>query len=124
MLDRVKRGRATGKQLFDYYLGWITDPSVKKHIRLIPDSEVAFARQWGMRVEIEDLRRVVRAAERRGGRVVVGGHSLGGSITTAYATWDFGGRPGAQGLSGLVYIDGGSSPTPSPPSRRPRRCRR
>jgi hypothetical protein len=56
MLDRVKRGRATGKQLFDYYLGWITDPSVKKHIRLIPDSEVAFARQWGMRVEIEDLR--------------------------------------------------------------------
>jgi hypothetical protein len=43
---------------------------------------------------------------------VVGGHSLGGSITTAYATWNFGGRPGARGLSGLVYIDGGSSPRP------------
>jgi hypothetical protein len=42
--------------------------------------------------------------------VVVGGHSLGGSITTAYATWDFQGRPGARGLSGLVFIDGGSSP--------------
>jgi hypothetical protein len=48
---------------------------------------------------------------------VVGGHSLGGSITTAYATWDFGGRPGAQGLSGLVYIDGGSSPTPVSPEQ-------
>jgi hypothetical protein len=43
---------------------------------------------------------------------VVGGHSLGGSITSAYATWNFGGRPGARGLSGLVFIDGGSSPTP------------
>src|SRR5918997_1400926 len=46
-----------------------------------------------------------------------GGHSLGGSITTAYATWDFRGRPGARGLSGLVYIDGGSSPTPVTPDQ-------
>ena len=44
--------------------------------------------------------------------VVVGGHSLGGSIVTAYATWNFGGKPGAKGLSGLVYDDGGSSNTP------------
>ena len=65
-----------------------------------------------MRVEIEDLRRVVKSAQRVGDHVVVGGHSLGGSITTAYATWDFGGKPGARGLSGLVFIDGGSSPTP------------
>jgi hypothetical protein len=65
-----------------------------------------------MRVEIEDLRRVVRAAERAGRHVVVGGHSLGGTITTAYATWNFGGKPGARGLSGLVFIDGGSGPTP------------
>jgi hypothetical protein len=57
----------------------------------------------------------VNAARRGGGHVVVGGHSLGGSITTAYATWNFGGRPGARGLSGLVYIDGGSSPTPVTP---------
>ena len=43
---------------------------------------------------------------------MLAGHSLGGSVVTAYATWDFGGKPGAEGLSGLVYIDGGSSPTP------------
>jgi hypothetical protein len=55
---------------------------------------------------------VVRRAIRRGGKVVLGGHSLGGSITTAYATWDFADGPGARGLSGLVYIDGGSSPSP------------
>jgi hypothetical protein len=112
MLDRGKSGTATPRQVFDYYLGWITDSSVTNHFRLIPDAEVEFAKRWGMRVEIEDLRRVVKRAERVGRHVVVGGHSLGGTITSAYATWNFGGRPGARGLSGLVFIDGGSSPTP------------
>ena len=112
MLNRAKRGQATGRQLFDYYLGWLTDDSVKSHFQFIPDADVAYARRWGMRVEIEDLRRVVKAAERAGRRVVLGGHSLGGTITTAYATWNFGGRPGARGLDGLVFIDGGSGPTP------------
>jgi pimeloyl-ACP methyl ester carboxylesterase len=65
-----------------------------------------------MNTEIQDLRRVVARADKLGGKVVVGGHSLGGSITAAYATWDFAGKPGARGLDGLVFIDGGSSPTP------------
>ena len=112
VLNRAKRGQVTGRQLFDYYLGWLTDETVTEHFQFIPDADVAYARRWGMRVEIEDLRRVVRAAQRAGRHVVVGGHSLGGSMTTAYATWDFGGRPGARGLSGLVYIDGGSSTAP------------
>jgi pimeloyl-ACP methyl ester carboxylesterase len=112
VLNRAKRGRVTGQQLFDYYLGWITDSSITNHFQFIPDADVAYARRWGMRVEVEDLRRVVKAAQRAGRHVVVGGHSLGGTITTAYATWNFGGRPGARGLSGLVFIDGGSGPTP------------
>lgn len=111
-LNRAKTGHLTGRQLFDYYLGWLTDSSVTNHFTFIPDADVAFARRWGMRVEIEDLRRVVKSAQRVGKHVVVGGHSLGGSITSAYATWDFGGTPGGRGLSGLVFIDGGSSPTP------------
>jgi pimeloyl-ACP methyl ester carboxylesterase len=112
MLDKAKAGKATGQQLFDYYLGYITNPNVKTHFQPIPDSSVAYAKQWGMNTEINDLRRVVLAAKRLGGRVVVGGHSLGGSIVTAYATWNFGGKPGARGLSGLVYDDGGSNPAP------------
>jgi pimeloyl-ACP methyl ester carboxylesterase len=112
VLDQAKQGKATPKRLFDYYLGWLTDSSVTNHFQLIPDSQVGFARKWGMRVEINDLRRVVEAAGQHGRRVVLGGHSLGGSITTAYATWDFNGKPGARGLSGLVFIDGGSNPTP------------
>jgi len=55
---------------------------------------------------------VILAAKQRGGKVVLGGHSLGGSVVTAYATWDFHGRAGADQLAGLVYIDGGSSDTP------------
>ena len=112
-LNRAKAGQVTGQQLFDYYLGWITDSSIADHFQFIPDAQVAYARGWGMRVEINDLRRVVKSAQRVGDHVVVGGHSLGGSITTAYATWDFGGKPGADGLPGLVFIDGGSGPTRS-----------
>ena len=53
-----------------------------------------------MSVAIRDLRNVIRAARRGGRTVVLGGHSLGGTITVAYATWDFGGRAGAEDLVG------------------------
>ena len=117
LINQAKANRVSNQRVFDYYLGFITkgEAVVPDHFRFIPDSEVGFAREWGMRVEIEDLRRVVKVAKRLRGKVVVGGHSLGGSITTAYATWDFNGTPGAKGLSGLVYIDGGSSPAPASP---------
>jgi pimeloyl-ACP methyl ester carboxylesterase len=112
VLDQAKQGKVTGQQMFDYYLGWIGNPSITNHFQLIPDSTVSYAKQWGMNTEIQDLRRVVLRAEKLGGHVIVGGHSLGGTITTAYATWNFGGKAGADGLSGLVYIDGGSNPKP------------
>jgi hypothetical protein len=110
--EQAKQGTASNQELFDYYLGWLVDSSITDHFQLIPDAEVEFAKQWGMRTEIMDLRKVVLAAQRKGGHVVLMGHSLGGSITTAYATWDFNGKPGVKGLSGLVYDDGGSNPTP------------
>ena len=65
-----------------------------------------------MAVAVGDLHRVIDRARSLGGRVVLGGHSLGGGVVTAYATWNFAGRPGADGLAGLVYIDGGSFGTP------------
>ena len=64
-----------------------------------------------MSVAVEDLHVVIEAAKKVGGKVVLAGHSLGGTVVTAYATWDFGGKPGADGLSGLVFIDGGSNPS-------------
>ena len=115
--DQAKRGTATTRGFFDYYLGWLADPNVTDHFQPVPDTAVPYARGWGMNVQIEDLRRVVMAASAHGRQVVLGGHSLGGSIVTAYATWDFGGKPGAKGLSGLVYIDGGGNPTPISPEQ-------
>jgi pimeloyl-ACP methyl ester carboxylesterase len=112
VLDRYKQGTASSQELFDYYLGWLVDPSVTDHFQLIPESAVAFGRGWGMNVEIQDLHRVVEVAGQHGRRVVMGGHSLGGTITTAYATWDFNGKPRGRELAGLVYIDGGSDATP------------
>ena len=113
VLNLAKRGRATPTEVYDYYLGYLKDPSVKHHIAPVPNASVAFAKQWGMRVAVQDLHLVVAAAKRMGGKVVLGGHSLGGSVVTAYATWDFGGRPGADDLAGLVYIDGGGEPAAS-----------
>lgn len=107
-LNLYKEGKATDQQLFDYYLGYLKDQSVKKHFQSIPDSSVKFAKKWGMKVAVRDLHQVIAAAEELGGRIVLGGHSLGGSVVTAYATWDFDGRAGADDLAGLVYIDGGS----------------
>jgi len=80
------------------------------HYEPVPEPLVGFAKRWGMDRTVEDLKLVIEKAKAMGGKVVLGGHSLGGSVVTAYATWDFGGHPGAEGLSGLVYDDGGSSP--------------
>jgi hypothetical protein len=111
-LNLFKEHKATATQLFDYYFGYLKDPSITHHIHLIPDSTVGFAKQWGMNVAVQDLHVVIGAAKKAGGKVVLGGHSLGGSVVTAYATWDFNGRAGADDLAGLVYIDGGSAPSP------------
>jgi hypothetical protein len=105
----AKQGKASSTQVFNYYLGFIADHTVTDHMAssyftLAP----AYAKDWGLNVAVNDVRVVIKAAEKLGGKVVLGGHSLGGSVVTAYATWDFNGKPGADGLSGLVFDDGGS----------------
>jgi len=111
-LNAFKEGKATATQLFDYYLGYLKNPSITPHYQVVSNASVTFAKQWGMNVAVQDLHDVIASAHKRGGKVVLGGHSLGGAVVTAYATWDFKGHPGADGLSGLVYNDGGSEATP------------
>jgi len=110
VLRQAKAGRVDPQGLFDYYLGWLSDPAITPHFVPRSDAETAFAREWGMNVAVNDVRAVVRAAGRGGRRVALGGHSLGGTIVDAYATWDFAGRPGGRDLDALVFIDGGSRP--------------
>jgi pimeloyl-ACP methyl ester carboxylesterase len=110
--DRVA-GEATTQESFDYYLGWLGDDTITDHFEPVggqagDEASVDFARDWGMAVAIDDLHAVIEEAARLGGEVVLGGHSLGGSITVAYATWDFEGQPGAEDLAGIALIDGGS----------------
>jgi hypothetical protein len=73
----------------------------------VAGTDAKFVAEWGLRQQLEDLRRVVLRARRGGREVVLGGHSAGASTAVAYAAWDFGGRPGYRDLSGLVLIDGG-----------------
>ncbi len=95
------RGEIPLQQAFNYYLngGGFTFRG--------PNDD-PYARDWGMGVALNDAHAVVQLA-RNGGRrqVVLGGHSLGASLTAAYAAWDFNGRPGYKDLAGLVLIDGG-----------------
>ena len=83
----------------DYYLGF-------KYER-VTAADARFVSEWGLKTQLNDLRRVVRAARKGGREVILGGHSAGASTAVAYAAWDFGGRAGYRDLAGLVLIDGG-----------------
>jgi hypothetical protein len=100
-------GRISVQQAFDYYLGWLANPAIAPHFQPLDPARFAFAKQWGLSMTLQDVRRVVLSAKRQGRRVILGGHSLGASMTVAYASWDFNGRPGYKDLDGLVLIDGG-----------------
>jgi hypothetical protein len=116
-LNLLKQGKVSATDLFNYYLGYRSNSSITNHYQPVQNSQVPFAREWGMNTEVNDLRVIVKAAASKGRNVAMGGHSLGGSIATAYATWDFNGRPGGRDLSGLVLIDGASNPTPVSPEQ-------
>jgi len=104
--------------------------SGRKFVPLDQDA-VRFMANWGADVAIRDWRAVVMEAHRavgnevtdpdegepyvsenRGGRVFIGGHSLGGSLTVMYASYDFDRRPdkerlGMDDVDGLVLLEGG-----------------
>jgi pimeloyl-ACP methyl ester carboxylesterase len=109
-------GRISVQQALDYYVGWLANPAIQPHYQPLDQSAFGFAKQWGLSLALQDLRRVVLSARRQGKRVILGGHSLGASTTLAYASWDFDGHPGYEDLDGLVLIDGGLLGTFSTPN--------
>ncbi len=105
---RALKGKVSVQDAFDYYLGWITNGGTPAdHFQFLDATDYPYARQWGMKVALRDAHKVVRRAKRGGRSVALGGHSLGASLTVAYAAWDFNGKPGYKDLDGLVLIDGG-----------------
>jgi hypothetical protein len=83
----------------DYYLGF--------QYERVEGADARYVADWGLKLQLADLRSVIRRARARGRRVLLGGHSAGASTAVAYAAWDFAGRPGYRDLDGLVLIDGG-----------------
>jgi hypothetical protein len=83
----------------DYYLGF--------QYRRLAGDDAKFVADWGLKLQLADLRSVIQRARAGGRRVFLGGHSAGASTAVAYAAWDFAGRPGHRDLDGLVLIDGG-----------------
>src|SRR3954447_12390835 len=95
------RGEIPLQQAFDYYLNG-------GGFQFRGPNDDPYAREWGMAVALNDAHAVVKRARHHDRRqVVLGGHSLGASLTAAYAAWDFNGRAGYKDLAGLVLIDGG-----------------
>jgi pimeloyl-ACP methyl ester carboxylesterase len=108
VFQQALAGTVTPKAMFDYYAGWIADPSIQPHYQPPDAAHLGFAANWGLQVQLEDVRAVIRKARAGGAkRVILGGHSLGASVAVAYASWDFAGRPGYKDLDGVVLIDGG-----------------
>ena len=91
--------RADPQAAQDYYLGF--------QYRRVAGEDASYAAGWGLKLQLRDLRSVVRRARAGGRRVMLGGHSAGASTAVAYAAWDFGGRAGYRDIEGLVLIDGG-----------------
>jgi len=107
LIQSVLAGRATYQQAFDYYLGFLADPSITNHYQPLAASQYTFVQQWGMAVAMNDLNAVIQKARQGGAKTVtLGGHSLGGTEAAAYAAWDFDGRGGYQNIDGIMCIDG------------------
>jgi hypothetical protein len=109
IFQQALAGKVTLQQMFDYYLGWITNGGKPaRHFNFLDPTKYEFVKEWGLPVALDDERQVVLAARDGGKRqVILGGHSLGASMTVAYASWDFNGHPGYKDVDGLVLIDGG-----------------
>ena len=108
VFESANRGETSLQAMFDHYLGWLDNGGTPAdHFQFLDTSTVPFAADWGMATALEDARAVVKKAAKGGRSVLLGGHSLGASLTAAYAAWDFGGDPGYKDVDGLVMIDGG-----------------
>ncbi|GGR77955.1 alpha/beta hydrolase [Deinococcus sedimenti] len=69
-------------------------------------ASVTFMKDWGLDTTLRDWRAAVLEARTLTPNVFIGGHSMGGTLTGLYATYDFSGKAGAQDVRGLVMLDG------------------
>jgi hypothetical protein len=110
---------------YDYYWGGRA-VNGKRFAGFAP--EAGFLKEFGLDLTLRDWYRVIQripGQRRRARKVICGGHSFGGPLTAAFASWDFDGDPkterdaGYEQCAGLVGLDttlavnnplGGASP--------------
>ncbi len=81
----------------------------------IYQSDIRFMANWGVDTHLRDIREIVLDARETVGEeglVFLGGHSLGTSMTTAYAAYDFDPEQylvlaGHEDLNGIILLEGG-----------------
>jgi len=97
----------------DYYFHG-TEVQGRRFAGFLSGTSVSFESEWGIRTHIEDLDAVITEAIRHypTAAVILGGHSLGGSIVPIYAAWNFGDHVGFERLSGVVLLEGAPNPQP------------
>src|SRR5215210_3194775 len=49
VFDEARAGRVTVQQAFDYYLGWLADPSITTHFQPPDETTLGFAKRWGLK---------------------------------------------------------------------------
>jgi hypothetical protein len=116
----AERARSV-RPAFDYYYGG-KEVDGRTFGGFVPPSEAQFMREFGLGLTVRDWHQVItrelpdRAIRAR--KLICGGHSLGGYLTAALASWDFDGDPetkddagfedcaGLAGLDTTVSVDG------------------
>jgi pimeloyl-ACP methyl ester carboxylesterase len=116
-LDAAERERNPEIAKNYYFRG--AEVEGRRFAGLLRSEQLRFLSEWGIRVHVEDLDALIREARRRYPRaaIILGGHSLGGSIAPIYAAWNFGSYAGFELLSGLILLEGAPNPGASPPSQ-------
>jgi hypothetical protein len=99
---------------FDYYWGGKAVDG-RTFAGFVSPQDAAFLGEFGLERTMEDWYEVLRTGlpgqPRRARKVICGGHSLGGPLTAAFASWDFDGDPrtrrdaGYKQCAGLVGLD-------------------
>lgn len=108
---------------FDYYYRG-KEVQGRKFAGFVPPSEAGFMKEFGLARTTRDWHTIITRElpdqRVRAAKLVCGGHSLGGSLTAAFASWDFDGNPETTedagynqcaafaGLDTSIAIDGSS----------------
>ncbi|MDI6875087.1 hypothetical protein [Candidatus Solincola sp.] len=110
---RMTVEEAARKAIDYYYLG--KEVNGRTFRGWLKDPDVPFLSEFGLKLATEDVFRVIMAMvpdpEVRKQKVFVGGHSLGGIMTSMFAGWDLDGNPetledaGFNNCAGLFGLD-------------------